>query len=377
MVAHESSEFDILVMGHLCVDLIPSMDHVPPQALIQPGRLYEVQELQVSTGGAVSNTGMALHRLGVDVRLMSLVGDDAIGGMIVEFLAARDPALAEHITVLPGVASSYTIVLSPERSDRIFLHCAGTNDQFGAEYVDLDIAARAIIVHLGYPPLLPRLYSDEGGEILKILRPLRERGVITSLDMAMPDAHGNSGRAKWYEILRNTLPYVDIFVPSFDEILYMMRPDDFRKYGDHPELLITEKYVAELTAEMLSLGCKIAGVKLGVDGIWLQTGNREAIDTLREALPLNEAWNDCSAWHPAFEVELVGTTGAGDSAYAGLLAAILNGMSPAETVRMASAVGACNVEAADAVSSVRTWEDTRKRLAAGWRTKPSRLAEHG
>ncbi|MCC6613534.1 MAG: carbohydrate kinase family protein [Anaerolineae bacterium] len=373
MAVHEGSGFDILVVGHLCVDLIPGMDHVPPKALIQPGRLYEVDAMQISTGGAVSNTGLALHRLGTDVRLMSLVGDDAIGQMITGFLAARDPALAEHITKLPGAASSYTIVLSPERSDRIFLHCAGTNDQFGAENVDFDVAARAKIVHFGYPPLLPRMYAGEGEEILKILRPLKERGVITSLDMAMPDATGHSGRAKWYEILRNTLPYVDIFVPSLEEILYMMRPDDFREYGHRAHVLITRDYVADLTNEMLALGCKIAGVKLGVDGIWLQAADKAALDTLRDVLPLSESWNDCSVWHPAFEVNLVGTTGAGDSAYAGALAAILKGMEPEDVVRVASAVGACNVEAADATSGIRTWDETQKRLSQSWPTKPSRL----
>ena len=45
---------------------------------------------------------------------------------------------------------------------------------------------------------------------------------------------------------------------------------------------------------------------------------------------------------------------------------ILRGMSPEETLQAACAVGACNVEAVDALSSIRSWPETAKRIAAGW-----------
>ncbi|MCL4247638.1 MAG: carbohydrate kinase family protein [Anaerolineae bacterium] len=375
MTALEGSNIDILVVGHLCIDLIPGMDHVSPQSLTQPSRLYETEAMQVSTGGAVANTGLSLHRLGVNTRLMSLVGDDAIGRMIVDFLRTRAPELPEFVKVAQGAASSYTIVLSPERTDRVFLHCPGTNDQFGAENVDLKVVERAKIVHFGYPPLLARMYADNGSELLKLVRSLKSCDVITSLDMAMPDAARASGQAKWYEILRNTLPYIDIFVPSFEEILYMMRPEDFAAYGQRVEELVRRDYVEDLTTEMLSLGCRIAGIKLGKEGIWLHSGDKTTIDPLRRSLDLNESWDACTVWHPAFEVEVVGTTGAGDSAYAGLLTAILKGLSASDSVRMACAVGACNVEAADASSGIRSWAQTLKRITDGWQTRPSRLED--
>jgi hypothetical protein len=37
---------------------------------------------------------------------------------------------------------------------------------------------------------------------------------------------------------------------------------------------------------------------------------------------------------------------------------------------MAVAVGACNVEAVDALSGIRTWESTQCRIAAGWKRQP-------
>ncbi len=148
--------FDVMVAGHLCLDLLPQMDHIRLNDLT-PGHLFETGPMRFSTGGAVSNTGLALHRLGMNVRLMSNVGDDLIGQMIVAFLEGRDPLLAQYIRAQKGSPSAYTVVLSPEKTDRIFLHCTGTNATFTSFDINYDEAARAKIFHLGYPPLLPAL----------------------------------------------------------------------------------------------------------------------------------------------------------------------------------------------------------------------------
>jgi sugar/nucleoside kinase (ribokinase family) len=63
---------------------------------------------------------------------------------------------------------------------------------------------------------------------------------------------------------------------------------------------------------------------------------------------------------------VVGTAGSGDATIAGFLAAFLRDMTPEEAVTMAVAVGACNVEAADTLSGIRPWDETLRRVAAGW-----------
>jgi sugar/nucleoside kinase (ribokinase family) len=150
---------DIIACGHLCLDLLPQMEHLPLEALAAPGRLFEVGSMGFSSGGAVSNTGLALHRLGVNVRLMATTGDDEIGYLIRTFVQSRDPAFSELIRVKVGQKSSYTLVLSPARVDRIFFHFAGTNASFNSEDVDYASVARAKILHLGYPPLLHALIT--------------------------------------------------------------------------------------------------------------------------------------------------------------------------------------------------------------------------
>jgi len=63
---------------------------------------------------------------------------------------------------------------------------------------------------------------------------------------------------------------------------------------------------------------------------------------------------------------VIGTTGAGDATIAGFLAALLRDLPPDEAMNAALAVGACNVEAADALSGIRSWCETLQRINAGW-----------
>jgi len=238
------------------------MAHVPVDELATPGRLFEVDSLVISTGGAVSNTGLALQRLGVDVRLMATVGDDLLGSLIVRALQARDPALTRLIRLQPGRTSSYTIVLSPQRVDRIFLHCPGTNNDFDIDDIDFDLLAGARIFHLGYPSVLPRL-MEGGGERLEMLYArAKASGVVTSLDVAMPDPDGPSGRVDWASVLRRTLPYVDIFVPSIEETVFMLRRADYEVWAGDVLGHLTAAYLDDLAAQLLDWGVTIAGFNL-------------------------------------------------------------------------------------------------------------------
>src|SRR5215510_10059331 len=103
---------DILVCGQLCIDLLPQMDNVPLKDLPTPGQLFDTGPMDISTGGAVANTGLALHRLGVRVKLMSIVGDDLVGQMILSVLNAHNPSLTEYLSVRKDTPASYTVVLS-------------------------------------------------------------------------------------------------------------------------------------------------------------------------------------------------------------------------------------------------------------------------
>ncbi|MEZ4667045.1 MAG: PfkB family carbohydrate kinase [Anaerolineae bacterium] len=334
-----------------------------------PGRLYSIDPIVVSTGGAVSNTGLALHKLGMKVGLTATVGDDLIGQMILLYLRQRDASLAEHIVVQAGQASSSTIALSPANADRTFLHCTGTNDVFGFANVDFTLAEQARIFHLGYPTLLPQLVQQDGEELQAIFERAKACDAITSLDMAQPDPNGSIARQNWRRIFERTLPYVDIFLPSIEEIVLTLRRVDYDRWTPNILNHIDRNYLFDLAGEFLDMGTVITGFKLGAMGMYVRTGDLNSIGRLKHVTLDGNEWSNRELWVPAFEVDVKGTTGAGDSAYAGFLTALMKGYSPLDTLKWACAVGACNVEVADATSGIRSWDEIKLRLEAGWDVK--------
>jgi sugar/nucleoside kinase (ribokinase family) len=144
----------IVVAGHLCLDIIPDLSGSPSGAtladILRPGQLVNVGPATLSTGGAVSNTGLALHRLGVPVRLMGKIGNDLFGQAIHALITQLSPELGEGLLVVPGETSSYTVIINTAGIDRTFLHCTGANDTFDAADVDLEALTGVHILHFGY-----------------------------------------------------------------------------------------------------------------------------------------------------------------------------------------------------------------------------------
>ena len=364
-----------VVAGHLCLDVIPDLSSSPRSSfdtLFVPGHLINVGQATFSTGGAVSNTGLVLHKLGIQTQLMGKVGADLFGQAIRQIVAAHGQRLADGMIVDERASSSYTVIINPPGVDRIFLHCPGANDTFCADDVRYDLVAEARLFHFGYPPLMRLMYENKGFELVEICRRAEATGVTTSLDMALPDPSSPAGRADWVSIVRSVLPYVDIFLPSIEEILYMLHHETYTELcraANGASLLpwVTPELLSDLGQELLDLGAKIVGLKLGERGLYLRTASRTALEVMGRACPSDPAaWAGREMWAPCFQVNVVGTTGAGDATIAGFLSALLGAMSPEATLTAAVAVGACNVEAADAVGGIRPWEETLRRVKSGW-----------
>jgi sugar/nucleoside kinase (ribokinase family) len=367
--------FDAVVAGHLCLDVIPDLSGTSQGRFGQvfsPGRLSIVGPATFCTGGPVSNTGLALTKLGIQTQLMGKVGDDVLGQAVREIVSSYGPHLADGMVVDKRANTSYTIVLSPPGVDRFFLHHPGANDTFSAEDVRYDLLSEARLFHFGYPPIMKLMFENDGAHLVEIFRRARETGVTTSLDMALPDPSSAAGRADWVAILKATLPYVDVFLPSIEEILYMLRRetyDELYRAANGPNFLplITPQLLSDMSRELLEMGAKIVALKLGDRGLYLRTAGLSIIEALGRARPSDPAaWADKELWAPCFQVDVVGTAGSGDATIAGFLSALLRDMSPEAAATAAVAVGACNVEAADTLSGVRPWDETMRRVASGW-----------
>jgi sugar/nucleoside kinase (ribokinase family) len=227
MSVEPGTPVEAVVAGHICLDIIPTLRGNSVQFVA--GRTVEAGPVVLSTGGAVSNTGLALAKLGVSTRLMGKVGTDLFGQAICQILESHGAGLSQGMVVVPGEASSYSVIISAPGIDRILLHAPGCNDTFGADDVRYDLLETVRLFHFGYPPLMARMYQADRAELATIFQRVKAPGVTTSLDLSMPDPNSAAGRANWQAIFAATLPYVDVFLPSAGELLLMLRRTLFDK----------------------------------------------------------------------------------------------------------------------------------------------------
>ena len=379
-------KFNVVVAGHICLDVIPDLDHLPEgsfASLFQPGQIVSAGPVAFSTGGLVSNTGQALYHLGIPTRLVAKVGDDLFGSMVIHLVRRIHPSLAEGLAASEADTTSYSVIINPPGVDRIFLHCPGANDTFCAQDMDYSLLAEASLFHFGYPPLMRRMYADDGQELVKIFKQAKATGVTTSLDMAFPDPSSEGGKANWSKILLSVLPDVDLFQPSVEELLFMLRRKEYERLANQSsrgDVLagVTPELLSSLAEELISMGVKVVVLKVGARGLYLRTARAAALGGMGRAAPTDlSGWANQELWAPCFRVNVAGTTGSGDATIAGFISALLRDFLPRQAVTAAVAVGACNVEAADALSGLRSWDDTLIRVAAGWERLPLDLHAAG
>lgn len=362
-----------VVAGCICLDIIPTINTAPGQAgyLVVPGKRTRIGPAQISTGGAVSNTGLALHRLGINTRLMAKVGADRFGEIILDILRQRDPALAEGMILDSTAPTSYTIVISAPNLDRSFLHCEGVNDNFSPADVDVAALQGASLFHFGYPPTMRRIYEGGGEEFARLFAHIKRAGIATSLDTSHVDANSTAGWVDWRGFLARVASHLDFFLPSLDEVLYMIDPDRHQAImaagrGQNSAVVGGISLLRDLATPLLEMGVAVVGIKLGDQGFYLRTTSDAARLQSVGQLALSPEWLDREIIAPAFQVNVVGTTGAGDCAVAGFLASVLRGRGPEATLTTAVAAGACNVEVVDATSGIPTWEKLQTRINQGW-----------
>ncbi len=375
-----------IVAGHICLDIIPNLDYVPSGEflhLLEPGHLINIGPAVFSTGGAVSNTGLALHILGIPTRLMGKVGDDSFAQAVLGLIRRFGFGLADGMIVDDSASTSYTFIINPPGIDRIFLHHTGANDSFVPDDISYQELDGAALFHFGYPPLMRQMFLNDGANLVEIFHQAHATGITTSLDLAFPDPASPSGKARWRQILSATLPFVDIFTPSIDEVLITLYPDLYQRFTSQAGAaglinLITPELLSKLGNELLEMGARLVLIKLGERGAYLRTASHKRIEGMGHARPQNlAAWSNVELWAPCFLVNVIGTTGSGNSTIAGFLAGLLRGQEPAAALTSAVAVGACNVEASDALGGLRSWDATLGRIHAGWSHLPLELHSPG
>lgn len=309
----------VVVAGHVCVDLVPALRRLPS---LDAGSLTEVGPLAIRAGGCVANAGGALAALGTPVRLVADVGEGPLASLLVSLLARSGADVAGLRATRSS--TSYSIVVESTGHDRTFWHHVGANGEFDGAGVDLE---GAHLLHLGYPSILPAMLTDHAAPVRTLFGRARAAGVTTSLDLAVISEPDDVSRAWWTEALAATLPLVDVFTPSVDDLVSAIG----RAIPAHPDSIVAE------ARRLVGMGAAVAVVSAGAGGIALASGSASRFADGGLALAvLGEEWFDRTLWVPA---DVLGapssTTGAGDAATAGLLHGLMAGYEPGAALRLA------------------------------------------
>lgn len=365
----------VIAAGHICLDITPVFSGKNTANLgdiLSPGKLVNVGQADVHTGGSVANTGLAMKFFGADVSLMGKIGDDPFGEIVRNILKACG---AEQGLLVSGQEStSYTVVLAVPGIDRMFLHNPGANHTFCTEDIPQKELEEAALFHFGYPPLMRLMYEDGGAELLNMMKRVKACGAATSLDFAAIEPGSEADGADWGRILENVIPYVDFLVPSVEELCYMLDQDRLSQWQerakgrDITEILDIEKDVKPLADRCMGLGAKILLIKCGAPGIYYQTSSRQTLEKIGEKLELDVSrWADLRGFEKSYVPDRVlSGTGAGDTSIAAFLTAVLAGYSPEMSMHLAAAAGASCVAAYDALSGLKPFAELEQRIRGGW-----------
>lgn len=362
-----------MVAGTIALDIIPQF---PPEAgrrdeLLAEGKTIYIDDIALNLGGLVSNTGVAMARLGADVVLTSKVGDDPLGAVVRHLL--EETGVACKLEISPGRGTSTTIVTVPQGGDRVFWHRRGASQEYSFQDLDRETLAQSDLFHFGYPTGMRCMYIDGGENLKRLYRGVKDTGLTTSLDLSIPGLTSESGQADWKSILSGVLPLVDIFLPSLEETLFLFRRefylDVLRRAGsDYAIDYIDLSVLQELGDEMLDLGAKVFGLKLGKKGMYLRTAGREAF---REFGALGGAvtpdWWDRELLEPPYQMErMCSTNGAGDTAIAGFLTGLMEGWGPEQCLKLASGAAAVRIESPLGASAIHGRGLILERIKEGW-----------
>jgi sugar/nucleoside kinase (ribokinase family) len=379
-----SPTVDAVVAGYFCVDLAPGFpSHRQGEiagGLFRPGRLIETHGLSVSLGGVVANTGLAMKKFGRRVELMGCIGKDALGDIAAGLLLERD--VAHGLRRTPRAGTAYGIVLAPQGMNRIFLEDPGCNGLFTADDIDYDIVRRSRLFHFGYPTLMRRLWVDGGTKLKQMLARVGRLGVATSMDLSLPDSDSPAGKADWRSILARVLPHVNIFVPSIEEILFMLEPHLYgrlvrRLRGRDLVDLVPPEVVERLADRILAAGVKVLLIKLGHRGAYVRTGDVSTLSSsLAVAIPVAN-WSHRSLWvapYPVNRRRVQNASGAGDCAVAGFLTALISGAAIERAGQYAMLAGRDNLYGVDAFSGLRDWKTMTTFLDRGSRQQQQKVS---
>ena len=297
-------DIEVVGLGQASVDYLGRVPSYPPE----DGKM-ELLELQSQCGGPASTALVTLSRLGIKTSFLGSVSDDPTGAEILKGLKA-DGVDYSLLKITPGYTSQFAfIAVSRESGNRTIFWHRGSVPPLQTNEVDLSPFVRAKVLHLD------GLMIEASVEAA---RQARARGLKVVLD-------AGTMRKGSLDLVSQT----DVLIAS-------------ERFAGP---LVGEHSPPEKALEALSrLGPEKIVITLGAKG--------------------SRGWEKGEILaQPAFPVDAVDTTGAGDVYHGAYIYSLLNGWDMKACMRFASATAALKCKAVGARAGIPTLREVTRFLA--------------
>ncbi len=302
---------DIAIIGELNLDLIVTGAPTLPQL----GEELLVKDMLLTLGSSSAILACQLAKLGTEVLFVSKVGGDEFGRRALAFLQEKGVPTG-CVSMVPDLPSGLTIAISIG-TERAMLTQLGTIEEMRMEDLDWEAIAGCRHLHLSSYYLQRALRPD----VAKIFSKARSLGLTTSLDTGWP-----SEEEDHLVDLLEVWPVVDLFLPNESEAVRLSgRPN--------------------VEAALQALGARIFTVvaKLGPNGAMARRRGR----VVRA---------------PGFVINVIDTTGAGDSFNGGFLHGYLQGWDLQDCLDLGNATGALSTRGPGGTTTQANLEEAQEFL---------------
>lgn len=271
----------LIMIGHAALDRVYRVEAFPRE----PTKVRAIEAIEVG-GGMAANAAVTAARLGAKVELWSRVGDDNAAAIIKAGLKAERVDI-RAVESFEEARSSTSAIIVDGQGERLVVSMRDSTMPTSTSWLPLERISQAAVVVADLRWLEATRVAFEHA---------RKSGVTTLLDADL-------GAREVLPELLELADYAIFSAPALRELI---------RNGDDP---------ARLEAA-LKFGPRYAGVTLGRGGyLWFEAGGARGTQ-------------------PAFEVDTVDTTGAGDAFRGAFAVALSQGHDAGECARRATAVAA-------------------------------------
>jgi sugar/nucleoside kinase (ribokinase family) len=310
-------EFDVVGVGLNATDTLLIVPHFPAYAGKVP-----FEEEHLSPGGQVASALVACARLGLRTKYIGAVGDDERGRVQLESLQGTGINL-DHVLVRKGCPNQTAyIIIDRSTGERTVLWRREDSLRVRPEEISDEMISCARMLHID---------GHDTPAVARAAEIARRHGIPVTVDVDTI-----------YQGFDKVLPNVDYLVASSEfPTAWTGETDPFRALET-----IQERY-----------GMKVAAMTLGAHGALARENGR-------------------FYYSPAFVVNCVDTTGAGDVFHGAFCYAVLQGMAMREALDFSNAMAALNCTALGARGGIRGLDDVSALMARAERRSHPDFASH-